>query len=60
MFWLKKTSGDLSRVRKLCSSQVLEIRSLQGKKSAKDLAAKYKVSPSTIRAIWARKKWRDI
>jgi hypothetical protein len=46
-----------TRYKKLNSSQVRIIRSLRGKMMRKDVAARFKVTPPTIGAIWSNDTW---
>jgi hypothetical protein len=49
--------GDTSPRRKLCSSQVIEIRAARGISTAGDLAQLHNVAADTIRDIWNRRRW---
>jgi len=57
---LNNTAGDNSRTRKLCSAQVREIRGFQGKKTAAELAKRFKVHEVTINKIWNRVIWKSL
>ena len=54
---LRHAWGERSCTARLKNEDVWAIRALQGKERAKDIAARYKVSPNHISNIWARRVW---
>lgn len=52
--------GERNWSSKLTKEQVLEIRSLQGKKSCMDVSKLYNITFSSVCGIWRRVTWRHI
>lgn len=55
-----KPKGELNHECRLTSKQVLLIRFLEGKKTRKQIAAKFKISTNHVGAIVRREKWSHI
>lgn len=49
--------GERCRTAKLTEEQVLEIRSLRGHVSSKDLSKRFSISPGAVKMIWQRRNW---